>query len=40
MLLEDAIRDEVRMKRSIYETSKDMLLKLFKWVAGNGGTVN
>lgn len=30
LLLEDAIRDEVRMKRSIHETSKDMLMKMFK----------
>lgn len=29
-LLEDAIRDAVRSKRSVYEGSKEMLLKLFK----------
>lgn len=28
--LEDAIRDAVRARRSVYEGSKDMLLKLFK----------
>lgn len=28
--LEDAIRDAVREKRSVYEGSKEMLLRLFK----------
>ena len=32
MLLEDAIRDAVRMRRTVYEGSKDFLMKLFKWV--------
>lgn len=31
--LEDAIRDAVRSRRSVYEGSKDLLLRLFKWVA-------
>jgi hypothetical protein len=29
--LEDAIRDAVRMKRSVYEGSKESLLKLFRY---------
>lgn len=30
LALEDAIRDALRLKRSIYEGSKDMLVKLFR----------
>jgi len=30
MTLEDAIRDAVRMRRSVYEGSKEMLMRLFK----------
>eukprot|EP00967_Tisochrysis_lutea_P021058 scaffold23917_cov23-Tisochrysis_lutea.AAC.2 len=34
--LEDAIRDAVRARRSVYEGSKEMLLRIFKWVAYSG----
>ena len=32
MTLEDAIRDAVRQSRSVYEGSKENLMKMFKWV--------
>ena len=34
MTLEDAIRDAVRVKRSVHEGSKDSLMKMFKCVEG------
>ena len=34
MTLEDAIRDAVRVKRSVHEGSKDSLMKMFKCVKG------
>ncbi|GAX82495.1 hypothetical protein CEUSTIGMA_g9922.t1 [Chlamydomonas eustigma] len=40
MILEDAIRDAVRNKRSVYEGSKDALLKLFKAVDDGSGDVS
>ncbi|KAJ9506292.1 hypothetical protein QJQ45_013870, partial [Haematococcus lacustris] len=38
--LEDAIRDAVRAHRSVYESSKEMLLKLFKAVDDGSGDVS
>jgi hypothetical protein len=40
LALEDAIRDALRLKRSIYEGSKEMLLKLFKEVDDGSGDVS
>ena len=39
-MLEDSIRDAVRNKRSVYEGSKEMLLKLFKAVDDGSGDVS
>mmetsp|Transcript_34365 Transcript_34365/g.76299 ORF Transcript_34365/g.76299 Transcript_34365/m.76299 type:complete len:1172 (-) Transcript_34365:306-3821(-) len=40
MILEDAIRDALRMRRSVYEGSKEMLLRLFKAVDDGSGDVS
>ena len=40
LALEDAIRDALRLKRSIYEGSKEMLVKLFKEVDDGSGDVS
>ncbi len=32
MILEDALRDAVRQRRTVHETSKDMLVKMFRWL--------
>jgi microtubule-associated protein-like 6 len=35
-MLEDQIRDALRGRRTVYEDSKSVLLKMFKWVTGRG----